>query len=206
MPKRHHCRDFQAPDCLLRLGAVRSASPSSPERWSTSTSGHPGASLASPPSPSWTRCNATRPQGPADRRHQLDQRPADAARFLAGHHVAFPSPSGPNESCAKQFGVGAMPSSFFVDRSGRIRASIPASARAKDQWSGRASRNCWGAGCPRDAGCPDPAAAAALCSCAHVEPWQRGTLAEPHMALDPHPRRSRSSRMSAPPARRHLEG
>ncbi len=24
--------------------------------------------------------------------------------------------------------------------------------------------------------------------CAEVDPWQRGTLAKPHMALDPHPR------------------
>jgi hypothetical protein len=27
-------------------------------------------------------------------------------------------------------------------------------------------------------------------ACAHVEPWQRGTLAKPQMALDPHPVRS----------------
>jgi len=26
--------------------------------------------------------------------------------------------------------------------------------------------------------------------CAHVEPWQRGLLAKPQMALDPHPQRS----------------
>ncbi|WP_028969904.1 DUF4266 domain-containing protein [Sphingomonas sp. URHD0057] len=27
-------------------------------------------------------------------------------------------------------------------------------------------------------------------ACASVEPWQRGTLAKPHMALDPHPQRT----------------
>ena len=52
----------------------------------------------------------------------LDQKPADAQRFLASHHVSFPIAVGTNESCAKQFGVAAMPSTFFVDRSGRIRA------------------------------------------------------------------------------------
>jgi len=27
-------------------------------------------------------------------------------------------------------------------------------------------------------------------ACASVEPWQRGTLAKAHMALDPHPQRT----------------
>ena len=51
----------------------------------------------------------------------LDQRPADAARFLAAHHVAFPVALGANDQCAKQFGVGAMPSTFIVDRRGAVR-------------------------------------------------------------------------------------
>jgi peroxiredoxin len=52
----------------------------------------------------------------------LDQKPADAQRFLSGHRVAFPVAMGSNEACAKQFGVGAMPSTFMVDRKGEIRA------------------------------------------------------------------------------------
>src|SRR5438045_7659112 len=52
----------------------------------------------------------------------LDQKPADAQRFLASHRVTFPIALGANDSCAKQYGVGAMPSTFFVDRSGKIRA------------------------------------------------------------------------------------
>lgn len=52
----------------------------------------------------------------------LDQKPADAQRFLASHRVTFPIALGTNEACAKQFGVGAMPSTFLVDRSGRVRA------------------------------------------------------------------------------------
>ena len=29
-----------------------------------------------------------------------------------------------------------------------------------------------------------------LSGCTHVEPWQRGNLAKPHMALDPNPMQS----------------
>jgi|1186.fasta_scaffold73683_2 thiol-disulfide isomerase/thioredoxin len=52
----------------------------------------------------------------------LDQKPADAQRFLSTHRVGFPVALGSNEACAKQFGVGAMPSTFMVDRNGTIRA------------------------------------------------------------------------------------
>ena len=51
----------------------------------------------------------------------MDQRPADAARFLASHHVTFPIALGANDQCAKAFGVGAMPSTFIVDRRGQVR-------------------------------------------------------------------------------------
>ena len=51
----------------------------------------------------------------------LDQRPADANRFLAAHHVSFPIVLGANDQCARQFGVGAMPSTFIVDRRGAVR-------------------------------------------------------------------------------------
>jgi thiol-disulfide isomerase/thioredoxin len=52
----------------------------------------------------------------------MDERPADAQRFLAAHRVGFPVALGANDACARQFGVGAMPSSFLVDRNGKIRA------------------------------------------------------------------------------------
>jgi thiol-disulfide isomerase/thioredoxin len=52
----------------------------------------------------------------------MDQRPADAARFLARHSVSFPIALGSNDGCAKRFGVNAMPSTFLVDRRGNIRA------------------------------------------------------------------------------------
>ena len=52
----------------------------------------------------------------------LDQNPGDAQRFLSAHRVGFPVALGSNEACAKQFGVGAMPSTFMVDRNGKIRA------------------------------------------------------------------------------------
>jgi thiol-disulfide isomerase/thioredoxin len=51
----------------------------------------------------------------------LDQKPADAQRFLAAHHVSFPIALGANDNCAKQFGVGGMPSTYVVDKDGHIR-------------------------------------------------------------------------------------
>lgn len=51
----------------------------------------------------------------------LDENPADARRFLSTHHPAFPIALGNNSQCARRFGVNAMPSTFYVDRSGRIR-------------------------------------------------------------------------------------
>ena len=52
----------------------------------------------------------------------MDQKPADAARFLARHSVSFPIANGANDACAKKFGVNAMPSTYIVDRRGNIRA------------------------------------------------------------------------------------
>src|SRR5437868_6826083 len=52
----------------------------------------------------------------------MDQKPADAARFLARHAVSFRIASGANDACAKRFGVNAMPSTYIVDRRGNIRA------------------------------------------------------------------------------------
>jgi thiol-disulfide isomerase/thioredoxin len=51
----------------------------------------------------------------------MDERPADAARFLARHAVSFPLALGANADCAKKFGVKAMPSTFLVDRRGNVR-------------------------------------------------------------------------------------
>lgn len=53
----------------------------------------------------------------------MDQKPADAQRFLSRHHVTFPVALGQNDACAKKFGVNAMPTTFIVDRRGTIRAS-----------------------------------------------------------------------------------
>lgn len=50
----------------------------------------------------------------------LDQKPEDAKKFLAQHPVRFAIAVKANESCAKEFGVEGMPSSFIVGRSGRI--------------------------------------------------------------------------------------
>jgi thiol-disulfide isomerase/thioredoxin len=51
----------------------------------------------------------------------MDEKPADAARFLDQHPATFDVASGPNGKCAKDLGVATMPTSFLVDRKGAIR-------------------------------------------------------------------------------------
>jgi thiol-disulfide isomerase/thioredoxin len=51
----------------------------------------------------------------------MDEKPADAARFLEQHPATFDVASGPNGKCAKDLGVATMPTSFLVDRKGAIR-------------------------------------------------------------------------------------
>ncbi|HEX4506455.1 MAG TPA: TlpA disulfide reductase family protein [Alphaproteobacteria bacterium] len=53
----------------------------------------------------------------------MDEKPADAAAFLAKHPVGFAVAAGPNAPCATAFGVATMPTSFLVDRNGRIRSA-----------------------------------------------------------------------------------
>ena len=53
----------------------------------------------------------------------MDEKPADAAAFLAKHPAGFAVASGPNAPCAKAFAVATMPTSFLVDRNGRIRST-----------------------------------------------------------------------------------
>ncbi len=55
----------------------------------------------------------------------LDEKPEDAKKFLTKHPVRFAIAVKANESCAKEFGVEGMPSSFIVDRSGTIRLVHP---------------------------------------------------------------------------------
>jgi len=52
----------------------------------------------------------------------MDEKPADAGRFLDRHPASFDVANGPNGKCAKDFGVAAMPTSFLVDRDGAVRA------------------------------------------------------------------------------------
>lgn len=51
----------------------------------------------------------------------LDEKPADAQDFLSQYPADFMIASGANQQCALDFGVKAMPSSYLVDRQGRIR-------------------------------------------------------------------------------------
>lgn len=51
----------------------------------------------------------------------LDEEPGDAAAFLAKRPAHFDVAMDADKSCAQQFGVKAMPSSYLVDRQGVIR-------------------------------------------------------------------------------------
>lgn len=52
----------------------------------------------------------------------MDEKPADAARFLDKHPASFDIAHGPDGQCAKDFGVATMPTSYLIDRKGAIRA------------------------------------------------------------------------------------
>ena len=53
----------------------------------------------------------------------MDQRPADAQKFLVQHPARFAIATGDNSQCAINFKVAAMPSSFVIDRKGVVRAA-----------------------------------------------------------------------------------
>ncbi len=51
----------------------------------------------------------------------LDEEPSDAAGFLAKHAASFKIANGANQACAQAFQVEAMPSSYLIDRAGKVR-------------------------------------------------------------------------------------
>lgn len=51
----------------------------------------------------------------------LDEDVSDAKNFLTAHAADFTLVSDPDQQCAKQFAVKAMPSSYLIDRKGQIR-------------------------------------------------------------------------------------
>lgn len=51
----------------------------------------------------------------------LDENPGDADAFLAKYPASFKIAADVNQQCAMDFGVKAMPSSYLIDRKGRIR-------------------------------------------------------------------------------------
>jgi len=67
--------------------------------------------------------NAYGPRGLQVVAVNMDEKPADATAFLAKHPAGFAVASGPNAPCAKAFGVATMPTSFLVDRNGRIHST-----------------------------------------------------------------------------------
>lgn len=51
----------------------------------------------------------------------LDEEAGDAQSFLANHPASFKVAGGANQECASAFQVGAMPSSYLIDRTGKVR-------------------------------------------------------------------------------------
>lgn len=51
----------------------------------------------------------------------LDEEAADAQSFLANHAASFKVVGGANQDCAAAFNVEAMPSSYLIDRAGKLR-------------------------------------------------------------------------------------
>lgn len=51
----------------------------------------------------------------------LDAKAGDATKFLGRRHAGFPVALGDNQQCARQFKVGAMPSTYLIDKHGIIR-------------------------------------------------------------------------------------
>ncbi len=51
----------------------------------------------------------------------LDEEAADAQNFLATHPASFKVVQGSNQACAASFHVEAMPSSYLIDRAGKVR-------------------------------------------------------------------------------------
>lgn len=51
----------------------------------------------------------------------LDEEASDAASFLAKHAASFKIAGGANQACAQAFQVEAMPSSYLIDRAGKVR-------------------------------------------------------------------------------------
>ena len=51
----------------------------------------------------------------------LDEEATDAQTFLASHGASFKVVVGANQECATAFHVEAMPSSYLIDRAGKVR-------------------------------------------------------------------------------------
>jgi thiol-disulfide isomerase/thioredoxin len=51
----------------------------------------------------------------------LDEEVSDAQSFLASHPASFNVAGGANQECAASFHVEAMPSSYLIDRAGKVR-------------------------------------------------------------------------------------
>ena len=112
----------------------------------------------------------------------LDENSEAISRFLESVPVGFPIARDPSGAAGQAFGVVAMPTTFLIDREGRVAARFEggaASVHAKIESAAAALLT----GAPLPPG-TDVRVAKSLQATSDVKAWERGYLADPIMSLD----------------------
>jgi thiol-disulfide isomerase/thioredoxin len=112
----------------------------------------------------------------------LDKDSDGIFRFLESVPVGFPIARDPSGAAGEAFGVVAMPTTFLIDRDGRVAARFEGGASSVHEKL-EAAAEALLAGKPLPEG-TDVRVAKSLQATSDVKAWQRGYLADPIMALD----------------------
>jgi cytochrome c biogenesis protein CcmG/thiol:disulfide interchange protein DsbE len=112
----------------------------------------------------------------------LDKDSDGIFRFLESVPVGFPIARDPSGAAGEAFGVVAMPTTFLIDREGRVAARFEGGASSVHERLEAASQALL-AGKPLPEG-TDVRVAKSLQATSDVKAWQRGYLADPIMSLD----------------------
>lgn len=115
----------------------------------------------------------------------LDKDSDAISRFLESVPVGFPIARDPSGSAGEAFGVVALPTTFLIDREGRVAARFEGGAASVHEKL-EASAEALLAGKPLPPG-TDVRVAKSLQATSNVKAWQRGYLADPIMSLDGDP-------------------
>ncbi len=112
----------------------------------------------------------------------LDHDSDAITRFLESVPVGFPIARDPSGAAGEAYGVVALPTTFLIDREGRVAARFEGGAAAVHEKLEEAAAALL-AGKPLPAG-TDVRVAKSLQATSNVKAWQRGYLADPIMSLD----------------------